>query len=105
MRGALLTAAMNILADPNMTDSEAALAAPAPFVELRRGFYGAIAVDPASHFSSYTAIQSTNPSSRRDNHVLRRARRTAGEGARGAHRLPPIFVDQWTVSAASAQTD
>jgi len=61
------TPAMNILADPNMTDSEAALAAPAPFVKLRRGFYGAIAVDPASHFSSYTAIQSTNPSSRRDN--------------------------------------
>jgi len=34
------TPAMNILADPNMTDSEAALAAPAPFVELRRGYYG-----------------------------------------------------------------
>jgi len=41
------TPAMNILADPNMTDSEAALAAPAPFVELRRGYYGAIAIDPA----------------------------------------------------------
>jgi len=42
-------------------------AAPAPFVGLRRGWYGAIAVDPASHFKSYTAIQSQNPSSRRDN--------------------------------------
>jgi N6-adenosine-specific RNA methylase IME4 len=34
---------------------------------LRRKFYGAIAADPASHFKSYTAIQSQNPSSRRDN--------------------------------------
>jgi N6-adenosine-specific RNA methylase IME4 len=42
-------------------------AAPAPFVGLRRKFYGAIAADPASHFKSYTAIQSQNPSSRRDN--------------------------------------
>jgi N6-adenosine-specific RNA methylase IME4 len=41
--------------------------APAPFVGLRRGYYGAIAVDPASRFSSYTAVQSQNPSSRRDN--------------------------------------
>jgi N6-adenosine-specific RNA methylase IME4 len=40
---------------------------PAPFVHLQRARYGAIAVDPASHFSSYTAVQSTNPSSRRDN--------------------------------------
>jgi N6-adenosine-specific RNA methylase IME4 len=46
---------------------EAALAAPEPFVGLRRNFYGAITVDPASHFSSYTAIQTQNPSSRRDN--------------------------------------
>jgi N6-adenosine-specific RNA methylase IME4 len=43
------------------------LAAPAPFVGLRRAYYGAIAVDPASHFCSYTAIQSQNWSSRRDN--------------------------------------
>ena len=34
---------------------------------LRRAYYGAIAIDPASHFSSYTAIQSQNWSSRRDN--------------------------------------
>jgi N6-adenosine-specific RNA methylase IME4 len=45
----------------------AALAAPVPFVGLRRKFYGAITADPASHFKSYTAIQSQNPSSRRDN--------------------------------------
>jgi N6-adenosine-specific RNA methylase IME4 len=38
-----------------------------PFVGLRHRFYGAIAVDPPSHFSSYTAIQSQNWSSRRDN--------------------------------------
>jgi len=61
------TPAMNILADPNMTDSEAALAALAPFVGLRRKFYGVVVADPASKFKSYTAIQSTNPSSRRDN--------------------------------------
>ena len=55
--------------DAVVTDTglEAALAAPEPFVGLRRAYYGAIAVDPASHFSSYTAIQSQNPSSRRDN--------------------------------------
>jgi N6-adenosine-specific RNA methylase IME4 len=46
---------------------EAALAAPAPFVGLRRRFYGAITIDPPSRFSSYTSIQSQNPSSRRDN--------------------------------------
>jgi N6-adenosine-specific RNA methylase IME4 len=46
---------------------EAALAAPAPFVGLRRRFYGAISIDPASRFSSYTSIQSQNPQSRRDN--------------------------------------
>jgi MT-A70 len=40
---------------------------PAPFVELRHRYYGVIAVDPPSRFSSYTAIQSQNPSSRRDN--------------------------------------
>ena len=50
-----------------VTGLEAALAAPEPFVGLRRAYYGAIAIDPASHFSSYTAIQSQNPSSRRDN--------------------------------------
>ena len=49
------------------TGLETALAAPEPFVGLRRAYYSAIAVDPASHFSSYTAIQSQNPSSRRDN--------------------------------------
>jgi len=47
--------------------SGAASAAPAPFIGLRRGYYGAIAIDPASRFSSYTAIQSQNWSSRRDN--------------------------------------
>jgi len=47
--------------------TEAVAAAPAPFVGLRRRFYGAIAIDPASHFSSYTAIQSQNWNSRRDN--------------------------------------
>jgi N6-adenosine-specific RNA methylase IME4 len=46
---------------------EAALSAPAPFVGLRRRYYGAIVADPASHFRSYTAIQCGNPSSRRDN--------------------------------------
>src|SRR5215813_489650 len=51
----------------NTMEWEAALAAPVPFVGLRRSYYGAIAVDPASHFKSYTAIQSQNPSSRRDN--------------------------------------
>jgi N6-adenosine-specific RNA methylase IME4 len=51
----------------NTMKLEAASAAPAPFIGLWRGYYGAIAVDPASHFSSYTAIQSQNPSSRRDN--------------------------------------
>jgi len=51
----------------NTTGSEVALAASDPFVGLRRGYYGVIAADPASHFSSYTAIQSQNPSSRRDN--------------------------------------
>jgi len=49
------------------TGLEAALAAPAPFVGLWRRHYAAIAADPASHFSSYTAIQSQNPRSRRDN--------------------------------------
>jgi hypothetical protein len=38
-----------------------------PFIGLRWRHYGAIAADPASHFSSYTAIQSQNWSSRRDN--------------------------------------
>jgi N6-adenosine-specific RNA methylase IME4 len=51
----------------NTMGLEAALAAPAPFVGLRRGYYGAIAIDPASKFKSYTSIQSQNPSSRRDN--------------------------------------
>jgi N6-adenosine-specific RNA methylase IME4 len=51
----------------NTMGLEAALAAPVPFVGLRRGYYGAIAVDPASKFKSYTSIQSQNPQSRRDN--------------------------------------
>jgi len=46
------------------TDSEWA---PAPFTGLRRAYYGAIVADPAFKFQSYTAIQSQNPSSRRDN--------------------------------------
>jgi len=41
--------------------------APAPFEGLSRAHYGVITADPASHFSSYTAIQSQNWSSRRDN--------------------------------------
>jgi N6-adenosine-specific RNA methylase IME4 len=49
------------------TGLDAASAAPAPFVGLRRAHYGAIAIDPASHFSSYTAVQSQNWTSRRDN--------------------------------------
>jgi N6-adenosine-specific RNA methylase IME4 len=49
------------------TGSEAASAAPVPFVGLRRGYYGAIVVDPASKFKSYTSVQSQNPQSRRDN--------------------------------------
>jgi N6-adenosine-specific RNA methylase IME4 len=51
----------------NATGLEAALATPNPFVGLRRSYYGAIAADPASRFSSYTAIQSQNWNSRRDN--------------------------------------
>jgi N6-adenosine-specific RNA methylase IME4 len=54
-------------ATANVTEWEAALAAPAPFVGLRRAYYGVVVIDPPSHFSSYTAIQSQNPSSRRDN--------------------------------------
>src|SRR6516162_7962787 len=50
-----------------IVESGAASAAPTPFMELRRRYYGAIAIDPASRFKSYTAIQSQNPSSRRDN--------------------------------------
>lgn len=42
-------------------------AALTPFAGLRSRYYAAIATDPASHFSSYTAVQSQNPSSRRDN--------------------------------------
>lgn len=42
-------------------------AAPDPFVGLRHRYYGAIVVDLPSRFSSYTAIQSQNWSSRRDN--------------------------------------
>jgi len=41
--------------------------APTPFTELRRAYYGVIVADPASHFSSYTAIQSQNSNSRRNN--------------------------------------
>jgi N6-adenosine-specific RNA methylase IME4 len=51
----------------NATGLEAALAAPVPFVGLRRGHYAAVVIDPASRFKSYTSIQSQNPSSRRDN--------------------------------------
>lgn len=49
------------------TPLETALAAPEPFAGLWRGYYGAIVVDPASKFSSYTSIQSQNPSSVRSN--------------------------------------
>lgn len=41
--------------------------APEPFGTLPSAYYGAIAIDPASHFRSYTAIQSQNWASRRDN--------------------------------------
>jgi N6-adenosine-specific RNA methylase IME4 len=41
--------------------------APPPFTGLRQHYYGAITADPASHFASYTAIQSQNWNSRRDN--------------------------------------
>jgi N6-adenosine-specific RNA methylase IME4 len=43
------------------------LMSPHPFAGLRRGYYGGVAVDPASNFSSYTSIQSQNWNSRRDN--------------------------------------
>jgi N6-adenosine-specific RNA methylase IME4 len=45
----------------------AALAAPAPFIGLRRSYYGAISIDVPSKFKSYTSIQSQNPSSIRSN--------------------------------------
>jgi len=48
-----------------IVESWAASAAPTPFMGLRRRYYGAIAIDPASRFKSYTAIQSQK--SRRDN--------------------------------------
>jgi N6-adenosine-specific RNA methylase IME4 len=41
--------------------------APLPFDGLRRGHYAAILADPPWRFKSYTAPQSLNPSSRRDN--------------------------------------
>jgi N6-adenosine-specific RNA methylase IME4 len=43
------------------------LAAPHPFAGLKRAYYGALLVDPASRFKGYTAIRSQNPGSRRDN--------------------------------------
>jgi N6-adenosine-specific RNA methylase IME4 len=50
------------------TGLEAAFdAAPPPFAALRRGYYGAIAVDVPARFKSYTSIQSQNPSSIRSN--------------------------------------
>src|SRR5215831_19278484 len=42
-------------------------AAPAPFVGLRRAYYGAIVIDVPSKFKSYTSIQSQNPNSVRSN--------------------------------------
>src|SRR5262249_9748986 len=39
---------------------------PHPFAGLRRHGYAAIVADPALAFTSYTAIQSTNPQSTRD---------------------------------------
>jgi N6-adenosine-specific RNA methylase IME4 len=48
-------------------DSGEILAAPHPFAGLKFRYYGALLVDMPSKFSSYTAIQSQNPSSRRDN--------------------------------------
>jgi N6-adenosine-specific RNA methylase IME4 len=46
---------------------EAVLAAPVPFIGLRRGYYGVIVADPASRFKSYTSIQSQNPRGIRSN--------------------------------------
>lgn len=42
-------------------------AAPAPFIGLHHRYYGAIAVDTPSKFKSFTAIQSQNWNSWRDN--------------------------------------
>src|SRR5262245_53839056 len=85
--------------------------APAPFEGLRRAHYGVITADPASHFSSYTAIQSQNWSSRRDNepplqdHVARGAGSIAGQGSRIAERLPPLYLDKRPVPAQRAAPD
>jgi N6-adenosine-specific RNA methylase IME4 len=48
-------------------DDIAKFAAPEPFGGLRRAYYGCVLIDPPSRFRSYTAIQSQNPKSRRDN--------------------------------------
>src|SRR5262249_9122792 len=50
-----------------MLDQTTTNSAPAPFDALQRRFYGAIAADPASPFRSFTAVQSQNWNSRRDN--------------------------------------
>jgi N6-adenosine-specific RNA methylase IME4 len=41
--------------------------APAPFTGLHHRYYGVIAIDPPSQFRSFTAVQSQNWNSRRDN--------------------------------------
>jgi N6-adenosine-specific RNA methylase IME4 len=50
-----------------MLERAPAKLAPAPFTGLRHRYYSAIAVDPPSKFRSYTAVQSLNWNSRRDN--------------------------------------
>jgi N6-adenosine-specific RNA methylase IME4 len=52
--------------DQIITEAGVRPRAPAPFEGLRYRYYSTIAADPASKFSSYTAIQSQNWSSRRD---------------------------------------
>ena len=57
---------MNVAA--NIVESEAAqVAAPVPFVGLRRGYYGAIAVDAPMRFKSYAPAELQPWNRRRDN--------------------------------------
>jgi N6-adenosine-specific RNA methylase IME4 len=50
-----------------MLESTPVETAPAPFMGLRRRHYGAVVIDPPSRFRSFTAVQSQNWNSRRDN--------------------------------------
>ena len=58
---------MDAVAHTAKAGTGTASATPVPFAGLRHGCYGAIAIDPASRFRSYTAVQSQNWNSRRDN--------------------------------------